>query len=126
MPSKDPIQRFEDILANISRIENHTEGMNDQSAFEENYLVYDAVERCLERISEAAKRLGPDAEELCPMIAWPHIRGLGNVLRHEYDKVERVRVWYMIQDDLPPLKKAVEDALRKLRERESEGQKGMP
>jgi uncharacterized protein with HEPN domain len=75
VPSKDP------------SIEEHTAGMDDEAAFEENHLVYDAVERCLERIGEAAKKLGSDAEELCPEIPWPNIRGLGNVLRHEYDMV---------------------------------------
>lgn len=121
MPSKDPLLRFEDILANIERIEKHTAGMDDEAAFEENHLVYDAVERCLERISEAAKKLGSDAEELCAEIPWRNIRGLGNVLRHEYDTVEVFRVWYIVQDNLPPLKTAVEAALQKLREREAGG-----
>jgi hypothetical protein len=38
-------------------------------------LVYDAVERCLERISEAARKLGEEAEALCPGPPWPLIRG---------------------------------------------------
>ena len=63
MPSKDPIQRFNDILENIIRIEEFTAGM-DVSAFVGDPKTYDAVERCLERISEAASKLGPQAEEL--------------------------------------------------------------
>ena len=43
MPSKDQILRFEDILANIKRIEAHAAGMDDEAAFEKNHLVYDAV-----------------------------------------------------------------------------------
>lgn len=77
VPSSDPAQRFQDILINISRIEEHTAGIADATAFEENHLVYDAVERCLERISEAAKKLGPAGETLCPDIPWRTIRGLG-------------------------------------------------
>ena len=114
MPSSDPVQRFEDILVNIARIEQHTADIADEMAFEESHLVYDAVERCLERISEAAKKLGPVAETLCPDIPWPRVRGLGNVLRHEYDHVESIRLWYVVQDDVPPLKAAVQAALRKL------------
>ena len=52
MPSSDPIQRFEDILDNVGRIEGYTTGM-DAHAFLEDTKTYDAVERCLERISEA-------------------------------------------------------------------------
>ena len=55
MPSSDPVRRLEDILANIRRIEEHTSGVADLSAFAQDALVYDAVERCLERISEAVR-----------------------------------------------------------------------
>ena len=88
MPSKDPAQRFEDIVTNIQRIEFHIAQITGETAFEKNATVYDAVERCLERISEAATKLAADAETLCPEIPWARIRGLGNVLRHEYDRVE--------------------------------------
>ena len=114
MPSSDPAQRFEDILSNIARIEIHTAGIEDETAFEENYTAYDAVERCLERISEAAKKLGPVGETLCPDIPWPRVRGLGNILRHEYDRVESIRIWYVVHDDLPSLKAAAEAALLNL------------
>ena len=116
MPSKDPAQRFEDIFTNIQRIEFHIARTTDETAFEENATVYDAVERCLERISEAAIKLAADAETLCPEIPWARIRGLGNVLRHEYDRVEGARIWYTIKDDLPALKTASERVLRALRE----------
>ena len=77
MPSKDPIQRFNDILENIIRIEEFTAGM-DVSAFVGDPKTYDAVERCLERISEAASKLGQQAADLCSGIAWSQIRGVGN------------------------------------------------
>jgi uncharacterized protein with HEPN domain len=48
------------------------------TAFLEDHRTYDAVERCLERISEAAKKLGEEAEALCLNIAWPQLRALGN------------------------------------------------
>ena len=64
MPSKDPVQRFQDILENVSRIEVYTARMNAER-FLEDLRTYDAVERCLERISEAAKKLGDEAEVLC-------------------------------------------------------------
>ena len=102
MPSRRLVQRLEDILFNIVRIEEHTAAIVDETAFEESHLVYDAVERCLERISEAAKKLGPIGETLCPDILWRKIWGLGNVLRHEYDRVESIRLWYVVQGDLRP------------------------
>lgn len=113
MPSKDPIQRFEDILENILLIEEFTAGM-DSVAFENDLKTSNAVERCLERISEAAKKLGGIAEEICPSVPWPKLRAIGNVLRHEYDKIDIGRVWLTIEADLPTLKKAVQSALKQL------------
>lgn len=113
MPSSDPVQRFQDILTNIARIEQHTAGM-DITAFTGDTKTYDAVERCLERISEASKKLGSLAEDLCPGIQWSQLRGLGNFLRHEYDRIESDRVWFMVERDLAPLKTAAAQALKGL------------
>ncbi len=115
MPSSDPVQRFQDILANIEKIERYVAGA-DAAVFCEGGLIPDAVERCFERICEAAKKLGSLAEELCPDIRWHGIRGFGNFLRHEYDGIELELLWVMVQRDLPPLRAAVESALAKLPE----------
>lgn len=70
-----------------------------------------AVERKMLIISEAANRLKDEAEMLCPGIPWRDIRGIGNWLRHQYDRVDVETIWNTIQQDLPPLKAAVEMAL---------------
>ena len=114
MPSKDPIQRFADILENIILIEEFTRGM-DLDAYQGDLKTRNATERCMERISEAAKKLGEVAEELCPTVPWSSVRALGNFLRHEYDRVDPGRVWVMIEDDLGPLKTASQRALEGLR-----------
>jgi uncharacterized protein with HEPN domain len=112
VPSKDPVQRFEDILHNIELIEEFTAGM-DKQAFSQDAKTTNAAERCLERISEAARKLGDLAEGLCPEIPWPKVRALGNFLRHEYDTVDVLRVWLTIENDLPPLKAAVQMTLKR-------------
>jgi uncharacterized protein with HEPN domain len=99
----------------VDLIEQFTAGM-DLTAFTEDLRTTNAVERCLERISEAARKLGGAAEELCPAIPWPHLRATGDFPRHEYDRIAIVRVWLTIEDDLAPLKAAVEAALKQLRE----------
>jgi len=39
------------------------------------------------------------------------VRGMGNWLRHQYDRVELETIWKTVTDDLPPLKTAIERAL---------------
>ncbi len=65
LPSDRPVRRLLDIVENGQAIARYTEGM-DGTTFEENALVSDAVERCLERISEAVAKLGDQAAALLP------------------------------------------------------------
>jgi uncharacterized protein with HEPN domain len=37
-------------------------------------------------------------------------------LRHDYQSIDVVRIWLLIERDLPPLKTACHDALRRLEE----------
>ena len=83
----------------------------DLAAYKQDTRTQAAVERKMLVISEAAIRLGESAEIVCPGVAWRDIRGIGNWLRHQYDRVNVETVWNTIQDDLPPLKAAVEKAL---------------
>ena len=83
----------------------------DLKAFRADPKTVAAVERKLLLISEAAVRLGDDAERLCPNLPWRNIRGLGNWLRHQYDNVDLETVWNTVIDDLPPLRSEVLRAL---------------
>lgn len=68
-------------------------------------------------ISEAATKLVGVAEELCPDVPWARARAIGNMLRHEYDRIDSVRIWFLIERNLPSLKTAAESALRHLAEK---------
>jgi uncharacterized protein with HEPN domain len=70
-----------------------------------------AVERKMLVISEAAIRLGDEAEKLYPALPWRDIRGIGNWLRHAYDRVDPEIMWDTVQADLPRMKEALQKAL---------------
>ncbi|WP_072390904.1 HepT-like ribonuclease domain-containing protein [Hyphomicrobium sp. CS1BSMeth3] len=114
MPSSDPQKRFGDIVDNIDAIASYTQGMSEEDFFA-NRLVYDASERCLSRISEAAVKLGLLAEELAPDQPWSDIRGIGNWLRHDYPNIVKQTIWQTITEHLPPLRRSCETAIAKLR-----------
>jgi len=80
-------------------------------AFRGDLKTVAAVERKLLLISEAAMRLGEDGERLCPGVPWRNIRGIGNWLRHRYDRVDVETVWNTVVYDLPPLRSGVLRAL---------------
>ena len=114
MPFKDPNLSLRDIRDGIDMIVQFVHGM-DFEAFREDPKTVAAVERKLLLVSEAAVRLGEDAERLCPGLPWQNIRGIGNWLRHRYDRVDVETVWNTVVDDLPPLRSGVLRALTPLR-----------
>ena len=75
--------------------------------FEANLFRRLAIERALEIVSEASRRIPEDLLAEHRHIAWSRVHDLGNVLRHAYHAVEAARLWDIIFDDLPILKAAV-------------------
>ena len=109
MPSDVPRERLQDIVTNIDRVRAHLTGMKPEAELDDK--TRDAVERCLERISEATKKLGAMIEERQPQVSWRGIRGLGNVLRHEYDAVDDSTIARIVEQNLGPLRQACVDEL---------------
>ncbi len=102
MPSKRPLTRMRDIVENGKAVLDYTNGMTFETYASSN-LIKDATERCFTRISEAAVKLGVIAEELFPNQDWLAMRHLGNVLRHDYNRVLDTVIWTIRNDRLPPL-----------------------
>ncbi len=78
------------------------------AAGKERTLVRLAVERQLEIIGEAARRLSAGFRDKHPQIPWTEIIGLRNVISHEYDKVNYDAIYHIIRRDLPGLVSALE------------------
>jgi len=100
--SFEQIAHLRDIAENIERIKTYISGL-DRDSFGRDGRTFDAVERCLERICEAATRLGDEAAELMPDQPWKEIRGTGNWLRHAYHRVDPTIIWDTVVNDLPKL-----------------------
>jgi uncharacterized protein with HEPN domain len=104
MTSADPARRFADILENVARLRGHIAGMN-RAAFLRDIKTQDAVERCLERVAEAARKLGPAWDTRYPDCDLPKLRDLGSVLRHGYDGIDPALIWEALARRLDPLEK---------------------
>jgi len=107
VPSSDRGRRLRDILANIGRIRRHTSGMTGVQ-FLSDEKTQDAVERCLERISEAARKIGDGLDAKYPAVEFHKLRQLGSVLRHGYDDFSADLLWGSLTTRLDML----EDACR--------------
>jgi uncharacterized protein with HEPN domain len=74
------------ILEAIDGIENAIRGKTIDD-FGADWLLRHGVQRGVEIVSEAARRVPPELQARQPQIPWTQIMGIGNVLRHEYHRV---------------------------------------
>lgn len=62
-----------------------------------------AVERSLELLGEAARRITAGFREGHPEIPWRNLIGLRNVLAHDYGEVKQDRLWQIATRDAATL-----------------------
>jgi len=62
-----------------------------------------AVERHLEIIGEAARKVSESFKIEHPEIPWRRIIGLRNVLAHEYGEIKNEKMWDLAKNKLPDL-----------------------
>lgn len=103
---------FEDIIESINKIEEYTTDLS-YADFEENNLITDAVVRNIEIIGEASKNIPSEVKNQFPDIPWQKLRGIRNRIVHDYFDIDRTIIWYIISNELSPLKKSLQDHLKK-------------
>ena len=112
MAASSPAPRLTDILDAIERIHAEMAGVTID-AFEADWRKRWLVERGVEIISEASRRLPEDLKLRHPEIPWVKVAGIGNVLRHEYESISAPVMWKLVQDDLTQLEKVCREELAK-------------
>jgi uncharacterized protein with HEPN domain len=78
--------RLRHLLDAIARIEALTAGKTFED-YAADWIIRDAVERNLERVSEASRHIPSELRAEHKRIPWRAVAGLGNVLRHDYPQV---------------------------------------
>ena len=102
---------LDDMMEAIQQIHSYLHGMNE-AAFAADRRTQDAVIRNVEIIGEAAGNLPDDITQTASEIEWRKIKGLRNILVHEYFGVSLPIIWDIVQNRLGPL----ETACRRLQE----------
>jgi uncharacterized protein with HEPN domain len=89
-----PLNAFEPSWATRRSIASRLTGKNNGSWV-----------RGLEIVSEASRHLDAELKARHPEIPWPKVAGIGNVLRHDYERIAPDVIWRLAQTDLPVLEK---------------------
>jgi len=72
-------------------------------AFFDKFRKQDAVLRRFEIVGEAASRVSPETQALFPNLPFRGMRGMRNIIAHDYGEVDLDQVWTTVTTDLPGL-----------------------
>jgi len=106
---KDNRVYLQHILECIRRIEENTRDGKDQ--FLSSHTLQDAVLRNLQTLAESTQRLPENTKADYPDVEWHRIAAFRNVLVHDYLGIDTERVWEIVRQDIPGLKKTVSQML---------------
>ncbi len=80
-------------------------------AFEADWQKQWLIQRGVEIISEASRRLAGELKARHPEIPWRNVADIGNVLRHNYENISAPIMWKLVRDSLPPLELVCRDEI---------------
>lgn len=106
---RDDAERLHDIAAAAASISAHLQALQEGLAPEQ--IVMEAIKYNLVAIGEAAAHVSAELRDEHPTIDWAAIKGLRNILTHEYFRVNHRFIRKIADADVPTLAGRVEDVL---------------
>jgi uncharacterized protein with HEPN domain len=107
---KDDLLYLDHIRECIRRIEEYaTEG---EQTFRDSCKLQDAILRNLQTLAESTKRLSADLKKADSEVDWQAIKGLRNILIHDYLGVDLDVIWNIVERDIPALHSQIGRMLR--------------
>jgi uncharacterized protein with HEPN domain len=94
--------RVRDILAALGNVAGYTEGMT-YAEFAADRRTIDAVVRNLMMMGESIRWIPESILDAHDDVPWRVMRGVRNVVVHEYFGVDPRILWQTVRTDLPPL-----------------------
>ena len=92
----------------IVKIEYLAQILHSQDNFAIKWVEQDAIIRNLEVIGEAVSNISDDLKQNYPDVSWKEIKGLRNVVIHQYFGVELSEIWSTVINDIPILKSQIQ------------------
>ena len=102
MPAEKQPGLLRDILDSAKAVRKYLHGVSREQ-FLADTEKQDAVLRRLEIIGEAASRLTAETQALFPKLPFRAMRGMRNIIAHDYGDVDLEQVWTTASNDLDNL-----------------------
>lgn len=109
---RDDATRTRDAIEAIERVEKYA--AKGRTAFDSDELIQTWIVHHLQILAEALTRVDESTRRDHDEIPWDKIRGMRNILVHEYFGIDKRLVWAVVESDLPELKEQLDALLQKL------------
>ena len=114
MAGKTPRLYLEHVRDAIGLIEQYLRNRQRED-FDREPMLRQAIERNIEIVSEATRRIPEAMKARHPEVPWRDIAAIGNILRHEYPAVDHDIIWRVATESIRPLAAAVAVLLSEIR-----------
>jgi len=108
---KDKKRYFAKIIEYIDKIQSMTKGV-DFDAFAHSEEKVLACAFSLGQIGEYANKFNEEERADYPNLPWKQIRGMRNVIVHDYDNVNIQMLWDTLAISLPKLKEQIDKIIK--------------
>jgi uncharacterized protein with HEPN domain len=113
MSSKDRANLLA-ILDAIRKIESFTASIRSAAEFHNSEMAFDATLMDFVFIGEMVARISVELKAQHLEMDWQQIKDFRNLVAHDYLGIDAEEVWQIIQNDLPTLKKQLQQILHDL------------
>ncbi len=111
MLTKD-IDSLTNIIEAISKIESYIFQLKSAEELFNDPKTFDAVLMNIMVIGEMSAKLSDDFKNNNPEIEWWKIKGLRNIVAHDYFGVDAEEIWQIIQNKIPGLKLFIQKKIK--------------
>lgn len=111
MSEHNTLLYLSDIRDAIEKIYGFVGSMSFET-FSQDAKTIDAVVRNIEVIGEAARHIPEPLRLAYPTVPWKQVVGARDKVVHEYFGIDLEVIWKTIQDDLPILKREIDQMIK--------------
>ena len=99
------------IIDAAGKVIRFSEEFNNADEFYKDDKSFDAVMMNFVVIGESVTKLSGEMIDQNPQVPWPKIKGLRNIVAHDYFGIDAEEVWQIIQNHIPTLISDIEGIL---------------
>ena len=101
-----------DIKEATEKIFSFTNNISNHEEFYQNQIIFDAVMMNFVVIGEAVSRLTDDFIGNNNHIDWSKIKGLRNIIAHDYVGIDAEEIWQIVKNTIPEFDNQISEILK--------------